>query len=42
MTMKIYYQEEEEGEEGRKAEGGIRKTSESYSEQSRQIEIEYE
>lgn len=36
MTMKINYQEEEGGEEGHKTEGGIRKTSERYSEQSRQ------
>lgn len=36
MTVKINYQEEEEGEEGHKTEGGARKTSESYSEQSKQ------
>lgn len=42
MTMKINYQEEEEGEEGHKTECGTRKTSKSYSEQSRQTEFEYE
>lgn len=36
MTMKINYQEDEEGEEGHETEGSTRKTSESYSKQSRQ------
>lgn len=42
MTMKINYQKEEEGDKGHETEGGTRKTSESYSEQSRQTEMEYE